>query len=222
MPTSPTAVSTLPTPPSLSDLATFSPRTDALLNALPGFVSGSNNLGTNMYNNAVEAYNNATTATAQASTATAAATSATNASNVTKWVSGTTYTEGACVWSPINFLTYRRRTTGSGTTDPSLDGTNYVCIIPVSLPVTIVTTTTQNGLTGNHYLMTNAAASGINLPYPAVANNEVWVTFTNGRYDNYVYRNSSTIYGDALDFLVNAGVLLTWQFKYINGDWKTL
>jgi hypothetical protein len=44
---------------------------------------------------------------------------------VTKWVSGTTYTEGSVVWSPVSYLSYRRKTTGGGTTDPSLDGTNW-------------------------------------------------------------------------------------------------
>jgi len=44
------------------------------------------------------------------------------------WVSGTTYTEGQVVWSPATFLSYRRKITGAGTTDPSADGTNYALI----------------------------------------------------------------------------------------------
>jgi len=37
------------------------------------------------------------------------------------WVSGTTYTAGNVRYSPIDFLDYRRKTNGAGTTDPSLD-----------------------------------------------------------------------------------------------------
>ena len=63
--------------------------------------------------------------------ATAAATSAALASvtaNVTKWISGTSYTQGANVWSPITFQTYRAKANTSGTTDPSSDTTNWQVI----------------------------------------------------------------------------------------------
>lgn len=43
----------------------------------------------------------------------------------TKWVSGTNYDEGAGVWSPINYLPYRRIVAGGGTTDPSEDYINW-------------------------------------------------------------------------------------------------
>lgn len=91
-----------------------------------------------------------------------------------------------------------------------------------SLPVTIVAGTAQTAVAGNHYLMLNVALSTLTLPPAPAANDEVWVTFTNGLYTNVVARNTKTIYGDALDFLVNAGVLLTWKFKYLNTDWKTV
>jgi len=42
-----------------------------------------------------------------------------------KWVSGTTYTDGVLVWSPTTRLTYRRKGTGAGTTDPASDTTNW-------------------------------------------------------------------------------------------------
>lgn len=41
------------------------------------------------------------------------------------WVSGNTYSVGNTVYSPITFQTYRRKVAGSGTTDPSLDTTNW-------------------------------------------------------------------------------------------------
>jgi hypothetical protein len=110
----------------------------------------------------------------------------------------------------------------------TLTGTNWVIAAsaPVvatgSLPVTPVSGTTQTGVAGNFYVMGNVAASTFTLPAAPSANDEVWVMFTNGLYSNNVARNGSTIYGAALDFLINAGVLLVWKFKYLNGDWKTV
>ncbi|MBY0474222.1 MAG: hypothetical protein K2Q13_04060 [Nitrosomonas sp.] len=43
----------------------------------------------------------------------------------TVWVSGTTYTAGQVRYSPVDFYSYRRKTNGAGTTDPSLDLTNW-------------------------------------------------------------------------------------------------
>ena len=62
---------------------------------------------------------NAASALSNANIASAAATTA--QLYAAKWVSDTTYTEGYTVWSPLNFKTYRRKTAGSGTTDPAND-----------------------------------------------------------------------------------------------------
>lgn len=64
-------------------------------------------------------------AAASASAAAAAAETASYAAGVSQWVSGTTYVVGQTVWSPVNLQTYRRRVAGAGTTDPSLDSTNW-------------------------------------------------------------------------------------------------
>lgn len=50
---------------------------------------------------------------------------AVGAAGAIAWVSGTTYAIGNVRYSPINFLAYRRKTAGAGTTDPSLDTTNW-------------------------------------------------------------------------------------------------
>ena len=55
---------------------------------------------------------------------------------VTKWVSGTTYAAGDLVWSPTDYLTYRRKSAGGGTTDPTSDGTNWALAHPVVDPMT--------------------------------------------------------------------------------------
>jgi hypothetical protein len=112
------AITPLPTPPSRDDPTNFATRADAFLGALPDFATEANAL-------AVDVNADAVAAAADAADAIAAAAAATAAANATKWISGTTYTEGAVVWSPITYLTYRRKSTGGGTTDPSADGTNW-------------------------------------------------------------------------------------------------
>lgn len=105
-------ISPLPSVPSRQDPTNFNDRADAFLGALPTFQSEANALSTEV---------NTRADNVQASDLAVLA-----ATNITKWVSGTTYAQGAVVWSPVNGLGYRRITaTGSGTIDPSSDTTNY-------------------------------------------------------------------------------------------------
>lgn len=70
----------------------------------------------------------ASTATTQANLATAAsaaAQAAANTAGAVAWVSGATYAVGDLAYSPINFANYRRKVSGAGTIDPSLDKTNW-------------------------------------------------------------------------------------------------
>jgi hypothetical protein len=124
-------ITTLPTPPSRSNPTLFSERADALLAALPGFVTETNTV-------AGEVNTNATTASTGASTATAQAAAAVSAVNCAKWVSGTSYTAGDVRWSPADQLAYRRLTTSAGTTDPSADPTNWKLISSSDLRVVSV------------------------------------------------------------------------------------
>ena len=105
-------ITPLPSVPSRQDPTNFNDRADAFLGALPTFQSEANALSTEVNTRAdsVQASYNAVM----------------SATNITKWESGFIYATGAVVWSPINGLGYRRITAnGSGTTDPSLDTTNY-------------------------------------------------------------------------------------------------
>lgn len=71
MPTAPTPIDALPTPPSTSDPVNFDSRADAYVEAQAASVTQFNALGTNVFNNATDA----------AASATAAATSAASAIN---------------------------------------------------------------------------------------------------------------------------------------------
>jgi hypothetical protein len=68
------------------------------------------------------------------------------------WVSGTTYAVGNTVYSPITFQTYRRKVAGAGTTDPSLDTTNWQ----------VLSSTIGTGgqaITGNYTFTASSAAA---------------------------------------------------------------
>lgn len=111
-------ISALPTPPSRQDPTNFNDRADAFLGALPQFQSEANTLQTDVNQKQLAAASSATNAAASEL-------AAANTANATIWVSGTTYAIGANRFSPINFRTYRRKTAGAGTTDPSTDATNW-------------------------------------------------------------------------------------------------
>jgi hypothetical protein len=156
------AITPLPTPPSRDDPTNFAARGDAFLGALPDFATEANAL-------AVDVNADAVAAAAAETAATAAAAAATAAANVTKWVSGTTYTEGVVVWSPITYLSYRRKSTGGGTTDPSADSTNWAQAAGTG-------DVTQ---TGTQTLTNKTIEAG---------------TFTNGYTEETVTANTSTAY----------------------------
>jgi hypothetical protein len=134
MPTTPPAIGALPPAPDPNNRATFNTLAYPWSQALPTFSTQVSAVAANVKANADEAEADAIAADAsrvaaavQATNAanSAAAAAATVATTAIAWVSGTTYAIGDVRYSPINFASYRRRTAGSGTTDPSLDVTNW-------------------------------------------------------------------------------------------------
>ena len=129
--TNPSPITALPAAPSTASPTTFAALADAFISALAAFGTQCNALASNVYSNAVDAYNNALAGASSAfsasvSAAAASASAAAAASVAASWVSGTTYVVGNLVWSPLTFQSYRRKTNGGGTVDPSIDKTNWV------------------------------------------------------------------------------------------------
>lgn len=222
--TTPPTVDAPPTAPSRSSPSTFSTLADAYHAWLGPFVTQVTALATNLYNNAVDAYNSAVAASGSvsaasgfagnaASSASAASASATassnsaitsaNAAGAAAWVSGTTYAIGDVRWSPVNYYSYRRKTVGAGTTDPSADTTNWT-LAGVPLPLLIsVSGTTQTASSGAHYVLANVAATTLTLPSAPAAGDFVWVTVGNGLLTNVVAQGGSRIMSRSEDLTLN-------------------
>jgi hypothetical protein len=79
----------------------------------------------------------------------------------------------------------------------------------------IITTTTHTGASGNHYVLTNVAASTLTLPASPSAGDLVWVTTGNSLTTNVVDRNGNNIEGAASNLTLTASYP-SIQLRYIN------
>lgn len=134
-----TVITQLPDPPSRTTPSQFSTRTDAFLGALPGFVTETNAVASEVNADKTTAVNSAAIAVTKAAEASSSAAMAISVAGLTRWTSGQTYTEGASVYSPINSQAYRRVSTGAGTVDPSLDRVNWRLAIDDGVSTHILT-----------------------------------------------------------------------------------
>lgn len=193
--TPPPTITPVPTPPiQRGDRVTFSSRVDAFITWLVTAVTQFGLVAANVYNNAVDAFNNATAAAASAlgastsaSQAAASAGAAANASGAPAWVSGTTYTAGQVRYSPIDYRSYRRKTNGAGTTDPSADSANWQLISSNATPLLHVRDEKASGVgagasVANDYTQTRAlnTIKTNNITGAALSTNQI--TLPAGRY----------------------------------------
>lgn len=220
-PITPPAVTPLPTPPLRSDPANFAARADSFLGALPTLQTDLNAQAANAFANATDAADSssaAAAARAAAQTAQGAAELAVQqtlaATAVPRWVSGTTYAQGALAWSPATSWTYRRSgAAGVSSTDPSADTANWALAAPAVLPVVTVGASTVALAAGARYSLTNAAATTATLPASPQAGQTLAVVAANGRRDNVIARGGQLLQGLAEDLTLNlpaASVTLTW------------
>lgn len=231
-------ITSLPPAPSRADPTNFAARGDALLGALDQFVTETNAVAAEVITNkdtsitqaaaaatsASSAATQVTLATTQANNAAANAAAAAASAGASLWVSGSTYSIGDARYSPANQRVYRRITSGTGTTDPSLDGTNWKAV-DVDPTVVVVASTSQAAVAFTHYILTNVAATTVTLPASPAVGDTVWVTPDNGLATNLVNFNGQnhqnvTWATDPTMTLDNAQP--TYQFRFANSKWRLI
>lgn len=218
-----------PAPQPTDDTATFNAKAFALLAALATFVAEANAVesavdadaaaagtaNTNAQSAKTAAESARDAAAASATAANASVASAAAANGAAAWVSGTTYTLGAVVYSTVTRLVYRRIVAGAGTTDPSADATNWALAVALGPQLQVSTSTTNAMAVGQWLVLTNAAASTATLPASPTPGDTCWVTPGNGRLDNVIARNGQNIQGLAEDLTIDSANA-TVQLRYIN------
>jgi len=183
------SITALPTPPQRSDPANFPARGDAFMAALPTFATEANTLQADVNAKQITASAAATSATTSATNALASENAAAASSNATIWVSGTTYAVGNVRFSPINFQSYRRKTAGAGTTDPSLDQTNWQ---PINSTLVLLATVSPTSVSSINFL-----------------------TVFGSQYDNYIIECTGLDFSTAASLqmtFANSGTLDTGAF----------
>ena len=125
--------------------------------------------------------------------ATAAAQSAVNAAAAAAagaplWVSGKTYAVGDVAASAVNYLPYRRKTAGAGTTDPSLDSTNWADFLAAKANLG-----GGNSFSGNQTISGNITSSGGLIGYGAGAGGSGVATINMGQLSLVVNKPSGVL-----------------------------
>ena len=109
------------------------------------------------------------------------------------------------------------------------NGTTWTSATPVLASGTptlvIVSATTQTAAAGNHYVLTNVAATTITMPATVTAGDLIFITSGNGLATNVVaYSGTYKIMGLLENLTINTTAYITLQLRYINATigWVTL
>jgi hypothetical protein len=101
------------------------------------------------------------------------------------------------------------------------NGTNWtsaVLTVPQGIPtLVIVTATTQTAVAGNHYVITNVAATTITMPATVTVGDLIYITSGNGLSTNVIaYSGAYKIMGLLENLTINTTAYTTMQLRYLN------
>ena len=219
----PTPAPSLTTPPTTTDPSSFDTRADAFVLSLQANTTGMNGLAANVFANATDAAATSAISATQAANAAASASQAAASANAVAWNAPTNYVVGANVFSPSNFLTYRRRVAGVSATDPALDAVNWALLLIGAFPVQVVVAATVACVPNVHYVLTNAAATVATFPASPALGDTVVISVDNLRVDNTINFNGNphenvTWASDPTMILNNR--FLTIAMRWANNKWS--
>lgn len=130
----------------------------------------------------------------------------------------TTYTDGQLLIGNTAGNTLAKATLTPGTGISITNGAGSITITNTASgtpTLNVVTATTQTAVAGNHYVLTNVAATTVTLPASPTAGDVVWVTVGNGLTTNVVARNGNKIQSLSEDLTLNSAYAAV-QMRYIN------
>ena len=117
-------------------------------------------------------------------------------------------------------------TSGNVLTSNGTTWTSATLTVPQGIPnLVIVSATTQTAVAGNHYVLTNVAATTITMPATITAGDLIFITSGNGLATNVVaYSGTHKIMGLLENLTINTTAYITLQLRYINATigWVTL
>lgn len=196
MPTDAVAIAPAPSPlPDPNDRSTFNARAYAHTSWQANELGPKTQQNAQISkSNADEAAGSATTSATKALEAAASATAAAAIAGASKWLAATNYAEGAVVYSPTNYIAYRRKAPGGvNATDPAADNTRtYWQPISVGdLMLRIVTATVAAAANGELLALTNVAATTVTAPAAPAAGDSFGVVVCNGLMTNVINWNGA-------------------------------
>jgi hypothetical protein len=100
----------------------------------------------------------------------------------------------------------------------SLAGSGNVSINPL-LTAVLVSSTSATAAAGNHYFLSNVAATTVTLPAAPQFGDAVAITPINGLITNVVNRNGNTIMGLAENLTINNSIVTAF-LRFVNNDWR--
>jgi hypothetical protein len=208
------AITPLPDAPLTTDTPQqFNTKAFIWVQSLETFVTEANAQAVTVNSDASSASTAKTDAETAANEAETFANLASASANITKWISGTTYDEGDVVWSPITYLGYRRKSTGGGTTDPSLDTTNWEQVAGAgfrNIPAIAEKTAAYTIAVGDVGKVVNVGSGGsIEIPDAIFAAGDAVLVFNNTTGDVTITCTITTAYIAAADADVASVTLST-------------